>query len=248
MFRPMHTRSHYLNRYSLVLLVLFFSLLATFGAAQAAPQTPTTGPGPVIYVPNEGFAITTLRDSNSYDLLGSVAIPVANTSAINHSADGALLYSVSRGFNQQSEVVDQFSVIDLTTQSLLGSVDLPFRGASHCTASTVVALPDNSKAYVACEGNGFVEVIHMNLALGEVTLGTPIYTGWPKSAQYVNGSVYVSNTQSNTITRIDPLTDQTEVVVATHPFIIQDAVVDPFRPYAYIIHILALVIVSAKLA
>ena len=237
MFRSMHTRSLHRNRYSLVLFCLLFSLLATFGAAQAAPQTPTTGPGPVIYVPNDGFAITTLRDSNSYDVLGSVAIPVANTSAINHSADGSLLYSVSRGLDETFNLVDQFSVIDVTTQSLLGSVDLPFRGLSNCTASTVVALPDNSKAYVACEGNGFVEVIHMNLPLGQVTLGTPIYTGWPKSAQFVNGSVYVSNTQSNTITRIDPLTDLTEVVVNAHPFIIQDAVVDPFRPYAYIVHI-----------
>ena len=230
MFRPIHNRSHYLNRYSFVLLCLLFSLLVTFGAAQAAPQTPATGPGPLIYVPNDGFAITNLRDSNSYDVLGSVALPMPNTSAINHSADGALLYTVSRGF------IEELSIVDVATQSVLSSVELPFRGLSNCGASTVVALPDNSKVYVACEGNGFVEIASIDAQM-QLTLGTPIYTGYPKSAQFVNGSVYVSNTQSNTITRIDPVTDETEVVVDTHSFIIQDAVVDPFRPYAYIVHI-----------
>lgn len=225
MFRPAHTRSLLLNPYPFLLLSVLFALLAALGTAQAA------GAGPTIFMPNESFAVTALRDSNSFDIHSYASLPMPNTSAINHSPDGALLYTVSWGFTEQ------FAVTDVATQAVLGSVELPFRGLSNCTASSVVALPDATKAYVACEGNGFVEVVHMNLPMGEVTLGTPIATGWPKSAQFVNGFVYVANTQGQTITRIDPLTDEKETAVSAHPFIIDNAAVDPFRPYAYIIHI-----------
>jgi uncharacterized repeat protein (TIGR01451 family) len=206
--------------------------LASFGApfaALAAPAQQGLGYSPTIFVPNDGFAAVTFRDSSSFDVRATAYVPTPNTSAINHSPDGSLLFLTNQGSTHQLEIVD------VATQSVLAGVELPFRGLSNCNASSVLPVNGNTKIYVACEGNGFVEVALFNPATNDLTLGTPIFTGWPQSLQLVGSHVYVSDTQHNILKRIDPLTDAVEEVIPHQSQIFGDAAVDPFRSYAYII-------------
>jgi hypothetical protein len=212
-----------------VLALVLLAICAPF-AALAAPRQQAPGNGPVIFVPNDGFATVTLRDASSLDVRASAYLPTPNTSAINHSLDGSLLFLANQGFTHQLEIVD------VATQNVLASVELPFRGLSNCNASSVLPVNENTKIYVACEGNGLVEVAHYDPLTNALVLGTPIFTGWPQSLQLVGGYVFVSDTQHNMIKRIDPQTDVVDVVIPHQSYIFGDAVVDPFRPYAYVVN------------
>ena len=184
-----------------VLALVLLAICAPF-AALAAPRQQAPGTGPVIFVPNDGFATVTLRDASSLDIRASAYLPTPNTSAINHSPDGSLLFLTNQGFTHQLEIVD------VATQQVLASVELPFRGLSNCNASSVLPVNENAKIYVACAGNGLVEVAHYDPLTNALVLGTPIFTGWPQSLQLVGGYVFVSDTQHNMLKRIDPQTDE----------------------------------------
>ncbi len=214
---------------AVALALVLLAFCAPF-AALAAPRQQAPGNGPVIFVPNDGFATVTLRDASSLDIRASAYLPTPNTSAINHSPDGSLLFLTNQGFTHQLEIVD------VATQNVLASVELPFRGLSNCNASSVLPVNENTKIYVACAGNGLVEVAHYDPLTNALVLGTPIFTGWPQSLQLVGGYVFVSDTQHNMIKRIDPQTDVVDVVIPHQSSIFGDAVVDPFRPYAYVIN------------
>ena len=214
---------------AVVLAFVLTSLCAPL-AALATPPQQGLGYGPTIYVPNDGFATVTFRDASSLDVRATAYLPTPNTSAINHSPDGSLLFLTSQGFTHQLEIVD------VATQSVIAGVELPFRGLSNCNASSVLPVNGNMKIYVACEGHGHVEVAHFDPSTNALTLGTPIFVGWPQSLQQVGGYVFVSDTQFNKLKRIDPQTDVVEEVIPHQSYIFGDAVVDPFRPYAYIIN------------
>lgn len=231
MFRTVIRALPNAKRYAraIVLGLVLTSLCAPL-AALATPPQQGLGYGPTIYVPNDGFATVTFRDASSLDVRATAYLPTPNTSAINHSPDGSLLFLTNQGFTHQLEIVD------VATQSVIAGVELPFRGLSNCNASSVLPVNGNTKIYVACEGHGHVEVAVFNPTTGQLSLGTPIFTGWPQSLQQVGGHVFVSDTQFNKLKRIDPLTDVVEEVIPHQSYIFGDAVVDPFRPYAYIIN------------
>ena len=63
-----------------VLALVLLAICAPF-AALAAPRQQAPGNGPVIFVPNDGFATVTLRDASSLDVRASAYLPTPNTSA-----------------------------------------------------------------------------------------------------------------------------------------------------------------------
>lgn len=221
---------HPIVRFWLCLIVLFGLLSGFVSGLTAFAQQPSLGPGPVIYEPNAGFGTTLLRDASSFDVRGSVNAFLPNVGAIDHSSDGSLLFAGHR------LSVGSFSVVDLLNQQTLGTIDFPFLGLSECDPNSVAVLPDNSKAYIACGVNGFVEIVNINPTTGELSRATPIFTGNPRSAQFVSGAVWVSNHQRTNLVRIDPINDTAQVIVNTSPFLMDEVAVDPLRPYAYISH------------
>lgn len=221
-------------------LSLMFALLAIMTTPAitvlAAPTQQTFGPSPVLYEPNVGFGGLQFRDSNSFDIRWQPRRPLYNVNAIEQSSDGSWLF-VGQDNIVNGAIVGSLTLVDLTTGQVLDSINFPFLGLSECRPNSLAVLPDNSKVYVACGVNGFVEVVNINPTTGQLSRGTPLFTGNPQSAQYANGFVWVANHQGTTLVRIDPLNDTTRVVVNTSPFLMDEGIVDPLRPYAYISHI-----------
>lgn len=216
-------------RFGLLFVVLSLALVLP-RPTMAAPATQLAGPSPLIYVPNEGFGNTTFRDSNSYDIRSSSAT-VANVVAIDHNTDGSLLFLAGTGAGSRLQV------FDVSQQASLGTLELEVPGLDPCGVSSVVAVDEGSKAYVACEGNGFVFAINVDRNTGVLTRGTAIFVGLPKALQQVGGLVYVANTRTNTVVRINPLTDEATSVVGAGPFIIDDVAVDGIHGRAYLVHL-----------
>ncbi len=212
------------------------SLISAPHQLLAAPAQQLISPSPVIYEPNVGFGGTQFRDSNSFEVRGSLGDLLVNVGAIDHSSDGSLLF-VGQDNVFEGRIVGSFSLVDLINQQVVGTINFPFIGLSECRPNSLAVLPDNSKAYVACGTNGFVEVVNINPATGELSRSAPIFTGNPQSAQLVGSSIWVANLLGTNLVRIDPVNDTSQVVVNTSPFLMNEAVVDPFRPYAYISHI-----------
>ena len=103
------------------------SLISAPHQLLAAPAQQLISPSHVIYEPNVGFGGTQFRDSNSFEVRGSLGDLLVNVGAIDHSSDGSLLF-VGQDNVFEGRIVGSFSLVDLINQQVVGTINFPFIG------------------------------------------------------------------------------------------------------------------------